>query len=246
MNGSAVCERRMAPAERLQPAGPWQWAQTWRNLLFLHWRAPADRLQELVPAQLELDAWDGAAWVSAIAFRLKNRLRGLPEMPLCSNFLELNLRTYVRYRGEPGVFFLTMHANSAVAVTAARWLTPLPYAFAPMTSQSPDGQWRWQCGPPARHLLNGRFRLHGQQILARADSLDEWLLERYRAFVADRRGRLFRMSVEHPPWQVSEVTCDIAAVQTEPSIGITLERSPDQSHYSPGLDALVWPFERLS
>src|SRR5439155_4256722 len=112
----------------------WRWSQHWRDLIFAHWRVPASTLLPHLTLGLELDTWEGAAWVSAVAFRLEGvRLRGLPPMGPCSNFLELNLRTYVQRRGEPAIYFLRIHAGSRLAVAFARWLTPLPYAFARIT-----------------------------------------------------------------------------------------------------------------
>src|SRR5262249_3186317 len=107
------------PAAPAPPAGgrrPWRWSQHWHDLLFAHWQVPAARLRRHLPAGLDLDTWEGTAWVSVVAFRLGVRLRGLPPLGPGSNFLELNLRTYARLGGEPGVFFLSIHAGSRVAV----------------------------------------------------------------------------------------------------------------------------------
>ena len=227
----------------------WRWSQTWRNVLFVHWQVPTDRVRDLLPGELELDCWQGSAWVSAVAFQLAMvRLGRLPPIPWCTDFLELNLRTYVRYRSRPGICFLSMHADSRAAVAAARWLTPLPYRYAPMACARERGQWRWRCGgagaaQPA--LLEGKFQVRGEAAPAVADSLDAWLLERYDAFVSNRRGALYRMTVEHPPWRVSPVTCDIASARCEASIGIPLSRVPSFSHFSTGVEALLSPFEPL-
>ncbi len=37
------------------PASPWVLAQTWEDLLFLHWPVPADVLRAKLPPELELD-----------------------------------------------------------------------------------------------------------------------------------------------------------------------------------------------
>ena len=58
-----------------------------------------------------------------------------------SNFLELNLRTYVRDRsGNPGVWFYSLDANQSLAVAIARRFFHLPYIFAEMSAEhSCDG-----------------------------------------------------------------------------------------------------------
>jgi Uncharacterized conserved protein len=227
----------------------WRWSQTWRNLLFLHWEVAEEQLRKRLPEGLELDCWHGTAWVSAVAFHLARvQLRGLPSIPFCTDFLELNLRTYVRYRGEPGICFLSMHADSRLAVAAARALTPLPYSYAPLSCRPEGLGWRWQCGergPSGRPLLDGYYEARGNAATLREGSLDAWLLERYTAFVPACRGRLVRMVCHHPAWQVREVTHEIANVHTESAIGIPLNAAPSLGHCSSGVEALLGPFEPL-
>ena len=123
---SPVMRERVSPLPL--PPGPWQWEQQWSDLLFMHWQVAAQSLRPHVPAGLELDLWDSTPWVSLVAFRLKRVChRWLPSPRLVTNVLELNLRTYVRVRNEPAIYFLSIHANNPLTVALARWLTPLPY-----------------------------------------------------------------------------------------------------------------------
>ena len=50
------------------PARPWVITQTWTDLLFAHWPVPPQTLRTLIPAGLELDTFDGQAWVGVIPF----------------------------------------------------------------------------------------------------------------------------------------------------------------------------------
>jgi len=76
------------------PDKPWLMGQTWRNLLFAHWRVPHDALRPHVPPLLELEQFDGSAWLGLTPFRLSGlRLRGLPPVPGLSACYELNCRT---------------------------------------------------------------------------------------------------------------------------------------------------------
>src|SRR6266851_7228864 len=127
------------------PGRPWRWSQGWRNLLFCHWSVPVQALRSCVPLSLEIDLKEGTAWVSLVAFHMCNvRPRWLPPFPPVSNFLELNVRTYVRFNDRPGVYFLSIHANKRLAVHVARWFSPLPYAFARMECSQADDEFRFQ------------------------------------------------------------------------------------------------------
>ena len=223
---------------------PWRWTQRWQQVLLAHWRVPSEVLRPHLPAGVVPDTRDGTGWVSVVAFRLTIRHRGLPAVGPCSNFLEMNLRTYVRFRGDPAVHFFSLHADSRIAVRLARWLTPLPYAVARI-AHTAGASGRYDVTRPDGSPL---FRAAFHPVGARAKSigsLDEWLIERYRAYVPDRRGRLFRMSVRHPAWQLQNVAGEITAAGLGAEWGLDLGRPPDQCHFSDRVDAAVLPFEEV-
>src|SRR5215204_132655 len=121
------------------PETPWIMTQSWHDLLFAHWPVGADALRRSMPPGLELDLFEGQAWVGVVPFHMTNVApRGVPALPWISAFPELNVRTYVRVGDRPGVYFFSLDAASAVAVRAARVLLHLPYHTASMTV-SPSG-----------------------------------------------------------------------------------------------------------
>ena len=78
-------------------------AQRWNDLLFAHWPVPAPMLDGRLPAGLEVDRYDGSAWLGVVPFsmdRVRSRIAGGLELgvPGAKAFPELNLRTYVRSR----------------------------------------------------------------------------------------------------------------------------------------------------
>ena len=78
------------------PDRPWVMGQTWDDLLFVHYRVPAETLRPLVPEGLELQQHSGTAWLGVTPFVVTGlRARGLPAFPLVSSFRELNVRSYV-------------------------------------------------------------------------------------------------------------------------------------------------------
>ena len=245
MSAEPLVSHSTAQVVRSGPAGPWRWSQVWRDVLFVHWKVSAKKLQELLPPGLELDTWEGQAWASAVAFRLQNmRLRGFPSIWPVANLLELNLRTYVRCHGEPGIFFLSMHADNRLAIAFARRLTPLPYQEARINYTGVDER-TFQVSTSREPLLTAEFKPLGECREAHPDSLDAWLLERYRAFVPNRRGELLRMMVEHPPWQIQDATLNAAALRLGEPWGIDLAGKPDLCHFSSGLSAHLWPFAAI-
>src|SRR5690606_40671772 len=62
-------------------------------LLFMHWRVPAESLRRLIPPGLDLDLFEGEAWIGVVPFRMSGvRPRFLPGLPGLSAFPELNVR----------------------------------------------------------------------------------------------------------------------------------------------------------
>src|SRR5215210_6019226 len=91
------------------PASPWIMTQTWHDLLFAHWPVAADTLRAHVPAGFDIDLYDRRAWIGVVPFHMTNVApRGVPALPWVPAFPELNVRTYVRVDGRPGVFFFSL------------------------------------------------------------------------------------------------------------------------------------------
>jgi uncharacterized protein YqjF (DUF2071 family) len=129
------------------PDGPWVQGQTWCDLLFAHWRVPADRLRRVMPPALPLHLYDdGSAWLGITPFVVKGlRLRGTPPLPWVSHFPELNVRTYVEIDGRPGIYFFSLDAGRRAAVIAARRLYRLPYFHARMRADRVGARRDYEC-----------------------------------------------------------------------------------------------------
>src|SRR5262245_44141643 len=104
---------RLTQAER--PADRPVGFQRWRHLLFLHWEVPADAIARVLPEGLEVDTFDGKAFVGVVAFTMLDVAPAwAPAVPGISDFHELNVRTYVHRAGrEPAVWFMSLDAASS-------------------------------------------------------------------------------------------------------------------------------------
>ena len=215
-------------------------AQTWEELLFAHWQVPADALRTHVPDELELDAYEGAAYLGITPFRVTNlRLRGLPPVPLLSAFIELNCRTYVSHGGEkPGIWFFSLDASSRLAVEAARRLYKLPYFQARMTPPARFTSVR--VGADREHDWESSYRPTGVGI-PEGESLERFLAERYCLYTTDEAGALHRAEIHHPPWPLQEATAEIGVNTIAPD-GLEVEGEPHLM-YSALQDVLIWPLE---
>lgn len=104
--------------------GPWIAWQAWDYLLFAHWRVPVEALHTRIPASLELDTYQGEAWIGVIPFQIGMAPRGLHNTGFRRSFNEINVRTYVTYQGRrPGILFFSLDASDPLSVVGARLFT---------------------------------------------------------------------------------------------------------------------------
>ena len=110
------------------PEKNWKYFQEWHDTLFFHWKVAPDLLQDYIPDDLELDVLDDYAWVSLVAFEVKNmRLRNLPAFPYVSHFHEINIRTYVVKDGIPGIYLFSIETDKFIEVLLTNLFIGLPY-----------------------------------------------------------------------------------------------------------------------
>jgi uncharacterized protein YqjF (DUF2071 family) len=227
------------------------WHQHWREVLFLHFPVAAADLAARLPRRLDVDRFDEQAWLTYVFFRLTLRAAGLPFLAglsslIQSTLVELNVRTYVRYRGEGGIYFLRMYADNRLAILASRLLTPLCYEPALMVDRRANGTGHIECRPAAlpHTALSADVEIAGPPAESPRGSLDAWLVERYRLFIETRAGEMLSADVDHPPWLVSRARCSAFHDSLSVSLGLSLPSAPPLAHYSRGVHARFNAFQR--
>jgi uncharacterized protein len=233
----------VSPSGAPQAASPCTWImyQGWRDLLFLSWPVPAPTLQALLPPGLPVDTFDGSGWVSLVPLRMQGlHLRWLPPVPGTATFGELNLRAYVRVRGEAGVYFFSIDAASRLGSLVAGRAFHLPYHYARVALAEEGGRFRFRSERTGSTRANFRAEYWRSGALAppAPGSLEAFLLERYASFQAAPRGRLYRGRLHHSDWQVGP-----AGVVLEHNTVCAAAGLPEPEgavhHFSPGTDTRV-------
>jgi len=223
----------------------------WEDLMFAHWPVSARDLRDVVPRQLEVDTFDGEAWLGVVPFVMAGtRPRGIPAMPGVSGFPELNLRTYVRHpgTGHVGVWFFSLDAGRPLPVMLARRFFGLPYFRARMTVRREGAgvdDWidyvserRDRRGGPAR--WRARYRPTGPAFRSVPGTLEHFLTERYSFFIVDRKGVVRRGDVDHEPWPLQPAECCIDECCMTEQIGVSLPGSPPLLHFARRIRVRGW------
>jgi uncharacterized protein len=229
---------------------PWIMFQGWRNLLFYSWPVAPATLARLLPPGLPVDQFEGSGWVSLVPFLMKDlHLRCLPSIPGTGTFPEVNLRTYVRLRGEAGVFFFSIDAASWLGAVVAHAVFHLPYFRARIQMTEEGGGFRiasqrtLRAGSPPADLV-ASWRPRGALQAPSVGSLEHFLLERYASFAPGPRGYFYRGPMLHSDWQVQDADAELDGSTLITAAGLDAPRNA-VCHYSPGTDTRVCLIQRV-
>jgi len=218
------------------PDAPWAFYQEWHDVVFLHWAVPVDILRKLIPNGLSLDTFDGKGYISLVAFTAENsRPRILPPVPHVSDFLEINIRTYVVRSGRPGIYFLNMEAAKTLSALAFRTITGFPYVPAQMMHQKGS----FISVDSKNHQYFDLEYMRDKKKKYRKGDLDSWLVERYCVYL-DLFGKMLRYDVHHKEWALQPL--EVKGLRLKYRLGdYTLnDPNPVLAHYSKGVEVVGW------
>jgi len=216
----------------------------WDRAVFIHYEADPTALRRDVP--FELDLRNGRAFVSLVAFtlqRMRPRIGGRLAEWLLNPFAThefLNVRTYVRHNGEPGIYFLAEWLSNPLSVRLGPRSFGLPYHFGRINYDHAHDGTALRGSIQAREgrlIYEGHVR--GQEFEpCDPESITEFLCERYTAFTQHRRrARFFR--VWHSPWPLQQAEIKVTADTLIGTTGRWWQTAQYLSaHYSPGAE--VW------
>jgi uncharacterized protein YqjF (DUF2071 family) len=221
--------------------------------LFAHWPVPAAEVAARLPPGLEVDTFDGSAWLGVIPFWMSNvATRAVGEhavsVPTTRTFPELNLRTYVRSKvsGLSGVYFFSLDCASPLAVFGARTLFHLPYFPARMSRLSlPDGQTEYRSQrqftrePADYEATYGP--IPGAEPLSQSQpgTLQHFLTERYCLFTPFA-GRMLVGHIHHLPWPLEAAQAGIRVNTIPTAHGFSLPPVEPVLHFSHTLEVFLW------
>lgn len=198
----------------------------WLNLAMANYEVEPATLLPYLPPKTELDTFNDICYVSLVAFRFYNtRVRGI-AIPFHTNFEEINLRFYVRFKQnnewKRGVVFIkeivprfaiTFVAN---AFYQERYQTMPTWSSVTQLPESLLVKYRW-----GRRLINEitvNASSEGKPIAEGSE--EEFITEHYWGYARQKNNTTKEYKVEHPRWNVCPVTgynivCDFEGLYGE-------------------------------
>lgn len=171
-----------------------------------------DLLTPYLPAHTELDTWNGKTYVSLVGFMFLNTCVLGVKVPFHANFPEVNLRFYVRYKGEEGrykrgVVFIREIVPKPALTFVANYLFGERYKTLPMRK-------KWAINGTEMHIgyawksrqwnileVNAAPVSHSLQT----GSEEEFITEHYWGYSSIGINKTGEYKVEHPAWEIYPV-----------------------------------------
>jgi len=181
--------------------------QQWRDLAYIHWAYEPAVVQALLPEGIEVDTFEGKAWVGLIPFSMRNiSFPFIPPVPYFGSFPEVNVRTYVKRNGVPGVWFFSLDVNRLIPAFVARTTYFIPYCWGKASHEKVEAKLltsvarRWPSKSSSRIEL-----LVGERIELPSD-LAHFLSARWGLYSKGFGGKLRYAPVDHEQWQLYEAS----------------------------------------
>lgn len=193
----------------------------WLDLVMANYVLEPEVLREFVPSGTELDLFDGECFASLVAFKFfDTRVLGLP-IPFHINFLEVNLRFYVKRETDNeikrGVVFIKEIVPRFAISLVARTFYGEPYETWKMRLDEVYDEkfaYSWRKGATENRVSVEK----GENLGVPPDgSHGEFIIEHYWGYTRRGANRTDEYKVEHPKWNLFEARNP----QTEVDFGAT-------------------------
>lgn len=222
---------------------PWVAQQNWQDILFVHTPVPKQTLRKMVPAPFKIDTYEGLGWMSMVLFKATHsRLRYMPAGLSYPQFHQLNMRTYVHFGNERGVYFFSINTDNHLAAAGGN-IASLPFKQARMTIQKENEGFFFSGNHlPAsqKGMLQVAYQPVSPVFKPEPFSLSHFLTERYCVWMI-RGNRLVKSPISHAHWDLQQADTSIRENQ---HFGFPFTNDTF-SHYSAYQHTVIYPFENV-
>lgn len=218
---------------------PWLAQQDWQDILFLHIPIDYNELKQHIPEPLKLETFNDKAWLSVVLFKAtSSRLRYMPRDLSFPSFFQMNIRTYVKFGDESGVYFFTINANSQLVSRMGRFAS-MPFKHADLMMETKEKSFSFQA---ERNDLKFKVNYYPTSKPYRPEqgTLAYFLTERYCIWVFSG-DKIVKAPILHSTWDLYDANANI-----EQSTGFSVV-FPDSplAHYAKFKHTMIYPFETI-
>ncbi|HEY5690183.1 MAG TPA: DUF2071 domain-containing protein [Cyclobacteriaceae bacterium] len=180
----------------------------WRKLAMANYSIDKKILDRYLPPKTEIDLWNDICYISLVGFMFKDtKVKGL-KIPFHTNFEEVNLRFYVRFKdnGEwkRGVVFIKEIVPKPALTFVAKSVYKENYETMTMShswTTSEDNltvEYKWKKG----RWNSLKVITDKKASLIQDNSEEEFITEHYWGYTKISNEKTSEYGVEHPKWEI--------------------------------------------
>ena len=229
----------------------------WENIIMANYAIDPEILKPFLPKGVELDLYNGKAYVSLVGFMFKKtKLFNVP-IPFFGTFEEINLRFYVQRKEDGitkrGVVFINETIPYRIVAWMANKLYNEHYTVVPTrhliveNSDSKKIKFDW--------LLNKKWNsiyveASNDSHKMKSDTLEKFIYEHYFGYTKIDDNNTEEYRLQHPSWKIStvidtKIECDFRAMYGE-SFSILNKTEPEAVFIAEGSSVKIeWQRVRL-
>ena len=214
--------------------------QRWTNLAYVHWRYESSVIQALLPEGLEVDTFDDSAWVGLIPFSMCDvGVPKLPPVPYFGDFPEVNVRTYVKRNGVPGVWFFSLDVNRLAPALVARTTYLLPYCWGRASNELSDDVLTTTVRRRWPDIASTRIQVRVGDAIAESNELENFLTARWGLYSRGIGKSLMYAPVDHEPWPLQRAELISLEDTLIMAAGIPAPQGEPHVMFSPGVSVRI-------
>ena len=184
----------------------------WEHLVIQTFSCKPEVLEEYLPIDIELDLYQGKALFSMVAFTFsKVSFFGI-KVPFHQKFGEINFRFYTRSKidNTKGVVFIREFAPKPLIAFVANTIYNEPFYYKKIKNNS----FITATKKKANYTFNKNNEISvladRQTKPTQKNSLQDFIVDRYIAFVKGRNNTTYQYKINHRPWQLHTIKkCEI-------------------------------------
>jgi uncharacterized protein YqjF (DUF2071 family) len=229
----------------------------WGNIIMANYAIDPEILKPFLPKGVELDLYNGKAYVSLVGFMFKKtKLFNIP-IPFFGTFEEINLRFYVQRKEEGitkrGVVFINETIPYRIVAWMANKLYNEHYTVVPTrhsiveNSDSKKIKFDW--------LLNKKWNsiyveASNESFKMENNTLEKFIYEHYFGYTKIDENNTEEYRLQHPSWKIntvlnSKIDCDFKAMYGE-SFSVLNDTEPEAVFIAEGSSVKIeWQRVRL-
>jgi uncharacterized protein len=229
----------------------------WENIIMANYAVSPEILQPFLPRGVELDLYNGNAYVSLVGFMFKDTKIFKVPIPYFGTFEEINLRFYVKRKDgdieKRGVVFINETIPYRVVAWMANKLYKEHYTTIPtkhsirINEDSKQIEYYWKINKLWNSIKVNATLANDEMSKG---SFEEYIFEHYFGYTQIDEANTEEYSIGHPSWKINTINnytidCNFEAMYGKPFAHLS-KKKPDSIFIAEGSSVNVdWKRNRL-